>query len=145
METVPNYIWRHILNNTSRTNSLKLLNQNNIKINNTELYEIPKPKPPPPPPPTVDKLIEHKQEKPLWSALGWLKAKYKPIVKDNTPNWKECNLLGNYSGTVVDFQNHKQRLITNTFICVYFLLYHTLRDRLQIIAYFETFVFLNNV
>ena len=51
----------------------------------TERYQIPKPPPPPPPKPTMETLIQHKGDKPLWSELDWL-TNYKPPVTDKTPD-----------------------------------------------------------
>ena len=84
----------------------KLLLENNLEINKTktELYEIPKPKPPPPPTTTIEELLKHKDDKPLWSELDWL-INFKP---KNTPNWKECKLLGTYLGTDEDINNRKK-------------------------------------
>lgn len=66
----------------------------NLKVNEskTEKYIIPKPPPPPIPIPSMATLIKHKNDKPIWSALDWMK--YKPKKKDKTPDWKDCKLLG---------------------------------------------------
>ena len=70
------------------------LNDYHLKANETkpERYQIPKPPPPPPPKPTMETLIQHKDDKPLWSELDWL-TNFKPPVTDKTPDWRNCKLL----------------------------------------------------
>ena len=66
---------------------------------------IPKPPPPPPPPPDFKTLLQHKNYKPLWSTLDWL-VNYAPTaVKDKTPYWKTCKLLG----SLLDSKNDSER------------------------------------
>ena len=87
----------------------KLLKQDNLEINSTktELYKIPKPKLPTPPLPTMDELLQHKDDKILWSELDWL-SNYNPTIKDTTPDWRKCKLLGSYLDTDKDIENRKK-------------------------------------
>ena len=72
----------------------KRLKVYDLTVNNskTEKYTIPKPPPPPVPIPSMETLLKHKNDRPLWSELDWLT--YKPKVKDKTPDWRDCKLLG---------------------------------------------------
>ena len=84
------------------------LNEYHLTANETktEKYQIPKPPPPIPPLPSMETLIKHKGDKHLWSELDWL-VNYQPDVKDNTPDWRNCKLLGSKLDTVKDFQRRK--------------------------------------
>ena len=73
----------------------------------TEEYEIPKPPPPPRPPPTMDELIKHKDDKICWSALDWLVHHEPAPIKDTTPDWAKCKLLGTLLETENDFKKRK--------------------------------------
>ena len=70
------------------------------------MYEIPKPPPSPPPHPTLDELLKHKNDKPRWSDLDYL-VNYSPKIKDNTPDWKQCKLLGSLLDTESDIKRRK--------------------------------------
>ena len=101
---------------THQRTQLKLptiLKENNLVINEskTELYKIPKPPPPEPPPPTIEELLLHKNDKPLWSQLDWV-TNFKPApTKDNTPDWRRCKLLGSYLDTEKDITSRKCRTL----------------------------------
>ena len=86
----------------------KILETHNLKINETktEEFAIPKPPPPPPPAPAFETLLKHKNDKNLWSDLDWL-INYKPIIKDTTPNWKLCKILGSLLDSDKDFERRK--------------------------------------
>ena len=71
----------------------------------TEKYTIPKPPPPPVPIPSMETLLKHKNDRPLWSELDWLT--YKPKVKDKTPDWRDCKLLGSKLDTEKDINRRK--------------------------------------
>ena len=80
------------------------LEGHNLKVNElkTEKYIIPKPPPPPIPIPTMKTLLKHKNDKPLWSELDWVK--YKPKRKDKTP---DCSLCFSIQFRVMDnYINH---------------------------------------
>ena len=68
----------------------------------TEKYQIPKPPPPDPPKPSMETLLKHKDDKPLWSELDWL-FNYYPKIKDKTPDWRDCKLLGSKLDSEKDF------------------------------------------
>ena len=75
-----------------------------INISKREQYEIPQP-PPSKVTPTIQQLLKHKEETPVWSDLDWLvnfKAEYKP-----EPNWKKCKILGSLLDTKEDIQRRK--------------------------------------
>ena len=59
------------------------------KLKNTRFEE---PSPPAPPTPSIETLLGHKGDKPLWSELNWL-TNYKPKIIDKIPNWRNCKLL----------------------------------------------------
>ena len=84
------------------------LNEYDLSANasKTERYQIPKPPPPPPPKPRYETLLEHNDDKPLWSALDWL-TNYKPNFPDKTPDWKKCKLLGSRLDTETDIHQRK--------------------------------------
>ena len=79
------------------------LNEYDLSANETktEQYQIPKPTPPAPPKPSMETLIAHKEDKPLWSELDWL-VNYRPEIKDKTPDWRNCKLLGSKLDTEKD-------------------------------------------
>ena len=54
----------------------------------------------------METLIKHKGDKHRWSELDWL-VDYHPEVKDDTPDWRHCKLLGSKLDTVKDFQRRK--------------------------------------
>ena len=85
------------------------LKKSELMINHskTEEYVIPKPPPPPPPPPDFKTLLQHKNDKPLWSALDWLINYESPAVKDKTPDWKTCKLLGSLLDSKIDFERRR--------------------------------------
>ena len=85
----------------------KRLKGYDLTVNNskTEKYTIPKPPPPPVPIPSMETLLKHKNDRPLWSELDWLT--YKPKVKDNTPDWRDCKLLGSKLDTEKDIKRRK--------------------------------------
>ena len=91
----------------------QILATHDLMINHTktEEYEIPKPPPPPPPPPTMEELIAHKDDKVWWSALDWLVHYVPPPIKDETPDWRKCKLLGSQLESNVDFKRRKQLAI----------------------------------
>ena len=68
----------------------------------TEKYQIPKPPPRDPPKPSMETLLKHKDDKPLWSELDWL-VNYHPKIKDKTPDWRDCKLLGSKLDSEKDF------------------------------------------
>ena len=72
----------------------------------TEKYQIPKPPPPIPPPPSMATLLKHKEDKTIWSELDWL-INYKPEIKDKTPDWRNCKLLGSKLDTIKDIERRK--------------------------------------
>ena len=82
-----------------------------VNATKTEKYQIPKP-PPPPPKPSMDTLMKHKNDKQLWSELDWL-TNYKLKVKDKTPDWKNCKLLGSKIDTEMDITRRKCLTIDN--------------------------------
>ena len=84
------------------------LNEYDLSANEskTEKYQIPKPPPPIPPPPSMATLLKHKADKPLWSELDWL-INYKPEIKDKTPDWRNCKLLGSKLDTIKDIGRRK--------------------------------------
>ena len=84
------------------------LNEYDLSANEskTEKYQIPKPPPPIPPPPSMATLLKHKADKPLWSELDWL-INYKPEIKDKTPDWRNCKLLGSKLDTIKDVGRRK--------------------------------------
>ena len=88
------------------------LNEYDLSANETktEKYQIPKPPPPAPPNPSMEKLIAHKEDKPLWSELDWF-VNYRPEIKDKTPDWTNCKLLGSKLDTEKDFQRRKRLTI----------------------------------
>ena len=55
----------------------------------------------------MEPLIAHKNDKILWSELDWV-VNYKPPVKDTTPDWKNCKLLGSLLDTEKDFGRRKR-------------------------------------
>ena len=59
-----------------------------------------------PPKPSIETLIAHKEDKPLWSELDWL-VNYRPEIKDKTPDWRNCKLLGSKLDTEKGFQRRK--------------------------------------
>ena len=79
----------------------------NLTVNKTktERYTIPKPPPPPAPIPSMKTLLKHKNDKTLWSELDWLT--YKPKVKNKTPDWRDCKLLGSKLDTEKDINRRK--------------------------------------
>ena len=87
----------------------KKLRKFNLTINEskTEIYQVPKPTPLQPPKLTFEELLMHKDGKPRWSELDWLiNCKPKPI-KDDTPNYKQCKLLGSLLDTNSDIKKRK--------------------------------------
>ena len=74
-------------------------------ISKREEYTIPKPQPPPPPP-THKQLMKNKATKNCWSDLDWL-IMDPPKVKDNTPDWKRCKILGSLLDTKSDIDRRK--------------------------------------
>ena len=74
-------------------------------ISKREEYTIPKPQPPPPPP-THKQLMKNKTTKNCWSDLDWL-IMDPPKVKDNTPDWKRCKILGSLLDTKSDMDRRK--------------------------------------
>ena len=85
----------------------KKLKEYDLTVNKskTEKYTIPKPPPPPVPIPSMETLLKHKNDRPLWSELDWLT--YKPKVKDKTPDWRDCKLLGSKLDTEKDINRRK--------------------------------------
>ena len=85
----------------------KRLKGYDLTVNNskTEKYTISKPPPPPVPIPSMETLLKHKNDRPLWSELDWLI--YKPKVKDKTPDWHDCKLLGSKLDTEKDINRRK--------------------------------------
>ena len=84
------------------------LDKYDLSVNNTktENYTIPKPPPPPVPIPSMNTLLKHKNDKPLWSELDWLK--YRPKRKDKTLAWRNCKLLGSKLDTEKDIDSMKK-------------------------------------
>ena len=72
-------------------------------ISKREEYTIPKP---PPPPPTHKQLMKNKATKNCWSDLDWI-IMDPPKVKDNTPDWKRCKILGSLLDTKSDIDRRK--------------------------------------
>ena len=87
------------------------LNEYDLSVNNTktEKYVIPKPPPPPDPIPSMKTLLKNKNAKPRWSDLDWIKDK--PKTKDETPDWKECKLLGSKLDTGKEINRRKHLTI----------------------------------
>ena len=83
------------------------LKEYNLTANETktERYQIPKPPPPTPPKPLMESLMQHKDDKPLWSEVDWL-VNYKPKIKDKTPNWRNRKFLGSKLDTL-NFQRRR--------------------------------------
>ena len=77
-----------------------------------EKYIIPKPAPPPAPAPTWEEIENHKYDKPLWSELDYILYQ-PPPKKDNTPNWKNCKLLGSLLDTENDIERRKNLTMQN--------------------------------
>ena len=95
-----------------KTEIPNILKQNNLKVNQskTEEYTIPKP---PPPPPSMETIIKHKEDRPLWSELDWVVNKIPPEeIEDKTPNWRNCKLLGSLLDTGKDI-NRRRGLAIN--------------------------------
>ena len=59
----------------------------------------------PPPKRSMETLMQHKDDKSLWSE-DWL-VNYKPEIIDKTPNWRNCKLLGSKLDTLKDFQRRR--------------------------------------
>ena len=57
----------------------------------------------------METLLKHKNDKPLCSELDWLN--YKRNVKDKTPDWRNCKLLGSKLDTEKDIARRKCRTI----------------------------------
>ena len=72
-----------------------------------ETYTIPKPPAPPPPPPTLSQLTKNQNNKLCWSALDWLIIENVNKVKDTTPDWRKCKLLGSCLDTQTDIARRK--------------------------------------
>ena len=92
-----------------------ILKTHDLMINHTktEEYTIPKPPPLPPPAPTIEELLAHKDDKVCWSALDWLVQYEPPPVKDDTPDWRNCKLLGSLLETETDIKRRKQLTIVS--------------------------------
>ena len=84
----------------------KQLKSYNLTSNESkkEEYTIPTHKPPEPPPPSFDELLQHKNDKILWSDFDWL-INYEPKTpKNEHPDWRNCKRLGSKLGTEEDIE-----------------------------------------
>ena len=88
------------------------LGEYDLTANETKMerYQIPKRPPPTPPKPSMETLIQHKDDKVLWSELDWL-INYKPPVTDKIPDWRNCKLLGSNLDTEKDIGRRKGLII----------------------------------
>ena len=110
----------------------------------TERYQISKP-PPAPPKPSMESLMQHKDDKPLWSELDWL-VNYKPEIKDKIPNWRNCKLLGSKLDSLKDFQRRRALTIDSMREMDYVYRSKLLRTQMKIRTFnaFASSVFLYN-